>query len=85
MIAVSIYYYLIKHQDTDLKNSTYYFYNDIINIRNFDPRNIKIDGKSYRNILDYYIGNVTIDDSKYIITYSVNFLYLIFNKVNLWK
>ena len=38
--------------------------------------------KSYKNILIYYIGYVTIKDSKYIKINSVNPLYLIFNKVN---
>ena len=37
----------------DIKNRTYYFLNDIINIKNFDPNNIKIDEKSYKNILIY--------------------------------
>ena len=41
-----------------MKNRTYYFFNDIINIKNFDPNNIKIDEKSYQNILIYYIGYV---------------------------
>ena len=35
----------------DIKNRTYYFFNDIINIGNFHPNNIKIDEKSYKNIL----------------------------------
>ena len=29
-----------------VKNCTYYFFNDIINIKDFDPNNIKIDEKS---------------------------------------
>ena len=44
--------------------------------------NINIDEKSYRNIVIYYIGYVTITDSKYVKIYSVNPLYLIFGKVN---
>ena len=35
----------------DLKIRTYYFFNDIINMKNFDPNNIKIDEKSYEDIL----------------------------------
>ena len=35
-----------KSKDIDLKNRTYYFLNDIINIKNFDTNNIKIDEKS---------------------------------------
>ena len=30
----------------DIKNYTYYFFDDIINIKNFDLNNIKIDKKS---------------------------------------
>ena len=57
-------------------------FNDIINIENFDPNKIYIDEKSYKNILIYYIGYVTIKDSKYVKIYSVNTLYLIFKNVN---
>ena len=71
-----------KVKDIDIKNHTYYLHNDIIIIKIFDPNNIKIDENSYKNILIYYIGYVTIKDSKYVKIYSVNPLYLIFNKVN---
>ena len=71
-----------KVQNIDIKNRTYYFFNDIIDIKNVDPNNIKIDEKSYKNILIYYIGYVTIKDSKYVKIYSVNPLYLIFRSVN---
>ena len=40
----------------DIKNQTYYLFNDMINIKNFDPNNIKIDEQSYKNILIYYVG-----------------------------
>ena len=40
-------------KDIDTKNHTYYFFDDIINIKIFDPNNIKIDQKSYKNILIY--------------------------------
>ena len=42
------------------KNRAYYFFNDIINIKNFDPSLIKIHKKSYKNIGIYYIGYITI-------------------------
>ena len=71
-----------KITDIEIKNRTYYFFNDIITIRNFDPDNIRIDEKSYKNILIYSIGYVTIKDSKYLKVNSVNPLYFIFNKVN---
>ena len=71
-----------KIKDIDLENHTYYFFDDVINIKNFDPNNIKIHEKSYKYILIYYIGYVTIKDSKYVKANSVNPFYLIFSKVN---
>ena len=71
-----------KAKDIDAKNCAYYFINDIININIFDLHNIKIDEKLYKNIFIYYIGYVTIKDSKYVKIYSVYTLYLIFKKVN---
>ena len=40
----------------DIKNRTYYFYNDIIDLIDFDARLLKIDKKSYKNIGIYNIG-----------------------------
>ena len=62
----------------DIKNLTYYFYNDMINIKNFDPILLKIDKKSFKGIGIYNIGYIMtkkIDDYKNI--NSVNPLYLI--------
>ena len=61
----------------NIKNQTYYFYNDMINLKNFEPNLLKIDRKSYKNIGIYNIGYITIkkiDDYENI--YSVNPLYL---------
>ena len=55
-----------KVKNINIKNHTYYFFDDIINTKDFDPNNIKIDQKSYKNFLVYYIGYVTINDSKYV-------------------
>ena len=71
-----------KGKDIDVKNRTYYFFDDIINTKNFDPNNIEINEKSYENIFIYYIGYVTIKDHKYLKINSVNPLYLFFSKVN---
>ena len=62
----------------EIKNRTYYFYNDIINIKNFESNLLKIDKKSYKNIDIYYIGYIAI---KKIDDYesSVNPLYLRIN------
>ena len=59
----------------------WYFSDNIINIKKFDPSNIKIHKKSYKNILIYYIGYVTIKDAKYLKIHRLNPLYLIINKV----
>ena len=67
----------------NIKNQTYYFYNDMINIKNFDPILLKIDRKSYKDIGIYNIGYITIkkiDDCETI--YSVNPLYLLVNHAN---
>ena len=76
-----------KVKDINIKNLTYYFFNDMIDIENFDPNNAKKDEKSYKNILIYSIGYVTTKES--IKIYSVNPLYLIsryvsgyFEKIN---
>ena len=55
-----------KVKDIDIKNQTYYFFDDIANVKNFDSDNIKIDEKSYKIILIYCIGYVMIKDLKYI-------------------
>ena len=53
-----------KFKDTDIKNHTYYFFGDIINIKKIDPNNFKTVEKSYKNILIYHIRYMTIKDSK---------------------
>ena len=72
-----------KVKQTETKNRTCYFYNDIINIEEFDSNLLKIDKKSYKDIDIYYIGYITIKkigDCENI--YSVNPLYLIIGKVD---
>ena len=43
-----------KVNDINIKNRTYYFLRDIINIKNFDPNSIEIDEKSYKNVLTVF-------------------------------
>ena len=72
-----------KVKQIEIKNWTYYFYNDIINIEEFNSSLLKIDKKSYKDIDIYYIGYITIKkigDCENI--YSVNPLYLIIGKVD---
>ena len=61
----------------NIKNRTYYFYNDITNLKHFESKLLKIDKKSHKNIGIYNIGYITIkkiDDCENI--NSVNTLYL---------
>ena len=44
----------------NIKNWTYYFYNDQINLKDFDARLLKVDKKDYKEIDIYYIGYVTV-------------------------
>ena len=39
----------------NIKNRTYYFYNDIIGIETFDPNMLKLDKKNRRKILIFTI------------------------------
>ena len=67
----------------DIKNRTCYFYNDIIDIKSYDPILLTIDKKSYKEIGIYNIKYITIrkiDDCENI--YSVNSLYLRVDHVN---
>ena len=72
-----------KVKQIEIKNRTYYFYNDMINLKNFESNLLKIDKKHYKGIDIYYIGYITIKkigDCENI--YSVNPLYLIIGKVD---
>ena len=44
----------------NIKNRTYYFYNDQINLKDFDARLLKVDKKNYKEIDICYIGYVTV-------------------------
>ena len=62
----------------NIKNRTYYFYNDMINLKKFEPNR-----KSYKNIGIYNIGYIIIkkiDDCENI--YSVNPFYLRIDHAN---
>ena len=71
-----------KVKDIDINNQTQQFFNDVYNIKNFDPNNIKIDERSHKFYFIYYIGYVTIKDLKYLKIDSVNPSQLVFSKVN---
>ena len=40
----------------DIKNRTYYFFNDSIWLHEFNPNLLKLDKKSFKDMNIYYIG-----------------------------
>ena len=40
----------------NIKNETYYFYNDIIDLDEFDGNKIKVDRNHFNDIYIYYLG-----------------------------
>ena len=71
-----------KIREINIKNRTYYFYNDQIDLKDFDARLLKIDKKDYNEIDIYYIGYVTIKKiGDYNNINSVNPLYLMINRM----
>ena len=53
----------------NIKDWTYYFYNDMIDIKNFDASLLKIEEKSYKNTGIYNIGYITIKKKKWLSKY----------------
>ena len=69
-----------KVRPINIENRTYYFYNDIIDLKKIESNLLKIDKKSYKNIGIYNTGYVTVkkvDDCENI--YSVNPLNILVN------
>ena len=46
-------------KEINIKDRTYYFYNDIIDLKTFDSNNLKVDKKTYKDLNIYNIGYVT--------------------------
>ena len=66
-----------KVKELNIKNRAYYYFNDIIDIKDFHSNLLKIDKKQYKDIDIYYTGYITIKnigDCENI--HSVNPLYL---------
>ena len=64
------------YKKINIKNCTYYLFDEMINIKNFDPDQIKIDNKY---IIIYYI---TIKNLSYVKSNSVTPSYFIIDKVD---
>ena len=74
---------MVSVNEINIKNWPYYFFNDMINIKNFDSDLLKIDKKSYKSINIYYIGYITIRNiGDYKNIHGVNPLYCIIGAVD---
>ena len=72
-----------KHfEEIDIRSSTHYFFNNMINIKYLDPNKINIEKNLYRNFLIQYIGYATVKNLRYIEIYSLSPLNLIFDQIN---
>ena len=49
-----------KVKELNIKNRAYYYFNDIIDIKDFHSNLLKIDKKQYKDIDIYYIGYITV-------------------------
>ena len=49
-----------KINQLNIKNNTYYFYDDITDIKNFQSNLLKIEKKPYKDFDIYHIGFITI-------------------------
>ena len=71
-----------KIRQINIKNRTYYFYNDQIKLKDSDASMLKIDKKDYNEIDIYYIGYVTVKKiANCNNVNSVNPLYLMIDKL----
>ena len=65
-------------KELNIKNQTYYYFNVMIDTKNFQSNFLKIDKKPYKDVDIYYIGYITIKKfGDCEIIHSVNPLYLI--------
>ena len=67
-------------KEINIKERTCYFYNDIIDLKTFDSKNLKLDKKTYKNLDIYNIGYVTIKKTGY--GYDVNSLNPLYLRIN---
>ena len=63
----------------NIEGRTYYFYNDLINIKDFNINNLKLDKTGVLGNDVYYIGYITRKPPWNVI--SVNPLYLMINRI----
>ena len=70
---------MVTTKQLNIKSRTYYFYNDLINLKDFDPSLLKLDKKLSMDTSTYYIGYVTKPECS---INSVNPLYLLISELD---
>ena len=83
-MTISLIYpsnYKMTTKQLDIENRTYYFYNNLINVLNFEQGNLNIDKKTWKGIDIYYTGYVDKNKRSDWKVNSVSLLYLIVNRV----
>ena len=73
---------MVLVKEINIKNRTYNFFDNMINIKHFHSNLLKLDEKLYDDIHIHYIGYITIKDSDYVKINSINPLYMTIHKVN---
>ena len=71
---------MVTTKQLNIKNSTYYFYNDLTNFKDVDPKFLKSDKKYFNDISMYFIGYVT-KKPEYNIN-SANPVYLLIDEID---
>ena len=71
---------MVTTKQLNIKNRLYYYWNDLINIKDFDPRLLRLDKSAFNNIPMYYIGYAT-KKSGYSIN-SANPLYVLIDEID---
>ena len=46
---------MVTTKQLNIKNRTYYFYDELINLKDFNPKLLKLDKKFFKDISMYYI------------------------------
>ena len=67
-------------KEINSKNRIYYYFDDMINIKDFNSNLLKIDKKQYKSIDIYYMAYIAMKDFDNVNINSVNPLYTILDK-----
>ena len=75
---------MITIKEINIENRPCYFFNDLINIKNFDPNLLSIDKISFKStgVVIYKIKYITMKSFDHVNIDSEDLLYLIFSNVN---